>query len=104
MSSLLMDTCIFARYHCTCSSLSRCIATQCDMTAVSINTSISMQHFSSNTIEAHMGGISIVTQLVVFSSLSRREFYRTGLCLLYIYKINFKMLQSVGSSFMCPYG
>lgn len=85
MSSLLIDTYIFARYHCICNSLSRCIAKQCGIAAVSINTSVSMWHFSSNAIEAHVGGTGIVTQLVVFSILSRREFYRTGLCLLCIY-------------------
>lgn len=31
------------------------------MAAIGINTSMSMQHFSSNTVEAHMGGISIIT-------------------------------------------
>lgn len=37
------------------------------MAAVSINPGIiSMQHFSSNTAEVNMGGISVSTQLVDF--------------------------------------
>lgn len=43
------------------------------MAAVSLNPGISMQPVSSNTAEARMGGISFITQLVGFSSLSRRE-------------------------------
>ena len=40
----------------------------------------------------------------IFQIFKGEKFYRTGLCLLYMYKINFMMLQLVIPSFVCPCG
>lgn len=101
--SLNTDSCIFARYQYTCNSVSVLLSSVVwlllALTLVLLVCNISLATLLKPIWEA----LALVHSWWIFKSLKERNFTEL-VCLLYMYKINFTMLQLVVASFMCPHG
>lgn len=101
--SLNTNSCISARYHCACNLVSVLLSSVVWL-LLALTLVLVCNMSLATLLKPIWEALALLHNWWIFQIFQGEKFYRTGLCLLCMYKINFTMFQLVVPSFTCPHG